>query len=388
MIFANFQTIIVDRTSEYYKIRRENYLPFGQFKIIDQGQEFIGGYTNNQDLILSQNLPVIVFGDHTKVFKFIDFPFVAGADGVKILKVNTKLADTKFIYYFFKSLKLPEAGYSRHFKFLKDIKIPLPSLQDQIRIAEILSQAEALIQKRKESIRLLDELLKSTFLEMFGDPVRNEKRWEMVPLLKLGSLDRGVSKNRPRNAPELLGGKYPLIQTGDVANAGLYITSYKQTYSEIGVKQSKLWPKGTLLITIAANIAKTSILEFDACFPDSIVGFSEDRMESNSIYVYFLFSFFQRILEKNAPTAAQKNINLEILRNLKVPKPPLPLQNQFAGIVEKVEAQKAFYQQSLKEMENLYGALSQKAFRGELNIAEPEEELNITKTKKAALAAF
>ena len=153
-------------------------------------------------------------------------------------------------------------------KTLEELKVPLLPLSDQIRIATLFSKIEALIAKRKENISLLDELLRSTFLEMFGDPVGNEKEWEKVPLNQLGTVNRGISKHRPRNAPKLLGGKYPLIQTGEVSNSGTYITSYNQTYSEIGFKQSKLWPKGTLCITIAANIAKTGILAFDACFPD------------------------------------------------------------------------------------------------------------------------
>ncbi|MCH8328347.1 MAG: restriction endonuclease subunit S, partial [Candidatus Marinimicrobia bacterium] len=103
---------------------------------------------------------------------------------------------------------------------LDKIRFALPAYNDQIRIATVLTRAEKLIAKRKESIEALDEFLKSTFLEMFGDPVRNEKGWERKALAQLGSLDRGVSKNRPRNAPELLGGKYPLIQTGEVANLG------------------------------------------------------------------------------------------------------------------------------------------------------------------------
>lgn len=269
---------------------------------------------------------------------------------------------------------------------LESILVPLPSLSDQIHIANILTKAENLISQRKESIRLLDEYLKSTFLEMFGDPVRNEKGWEMVSLSRLGSLDRGVSKNRPRNAPELLGGKYPLIQTGEVSNSGLYIKTFTNTYSELGLKQSKLWKKGTLLITIAANIAQTSILTFDACFPDSIVGFKVDVKEANTIYIHFLFGFFQKILEMNAPQSAQKNINLGILRELQVPKPTLALQNQFAQIVEKTESLKTQYQQSLQELENLYGSLSQRAFspaggfaeagRGELTIKD-EEDLRI-----------
>lgn len=253
---------------------------------------------------------------------------------------------------------------------LKKITLPVPSLTDQLHIANLLSKAETLISKRKESIRLLDQYLKSTFLEMFGDPVRNEKGWENCSLSEIGSLDRGVSKARPRNSPELLGGIYPLIQTGDVTSAGIFITSYKQTYSELGLKQSKLWPKGTMLITIAANIAQTSILSFDACFPDSVVGFVINKKKSQVLYMHFLFKFFQALLESKASQTAQKNINLEILRNLVVPCPPLALQTQFAQKVEKVEALKAQYQQSLQELEQLYGSLSQKAFNGELTIKE------------------
>lgn len=255
-------------------------------------------------------------------------------------------------------------------KILNEIVVPFPSYPIQLHIANLLSKAENLIAQRKESIRLLDEFLKSTFLEMFGDPVRNGKGWDVWNLSELGSLDRGVSKARPRNSPELLGGIYPLIQTGDVTNAGIYITSYKQTYSELGMKQSKLWPKGTMLITIAANIAQTSILSFDACFPDSVVGFVTNTKKARVLYVHFLFKFFQALLESKASQTAQKNINLDILRNLKVPCPPIELQTQFAQIVEKTEALKTQYQQSLQELENLYGSLSQKAFRGELGLKE------------------
>ena len=135
----------------------------------------------------------------------------------------------------------------------------------------------------------------------------------------MGEFGRGVSKHRPRNDIKLLGGKYPLIQTGDVANAGLYITSYSSTYSELGLKQSKmLGKKGTLCITIAANIAKTAILEFDACFPDSVVGLFGNERTNNSFYSLLAFHFFQAILESQAPESAQKNINLKTLSELKV----------------------------------------------------------------------
>ena len=187
----------------------------------------------------------------------------------------------------------------------------------------------------------------SQFYEMFGDPVLNEMGWQTESLDKIGAIGRGVSKHRPRNAPELLGGKYPLIQTGDVANSGNYIVDYHSTYSELGYKQSKLWKSGTLCITIAANIAKTSILSFDACFPDSIVGFIAGET-TNNMFIHYWFSYFQKLLESQAPESAQKNINLKILSELNVILPPLALQNQFADFVAEVDKSQLAGQMVLK----------------------------------------
>ena len=139
---------------------------------------------------------------------------------------------------------------------------------------------------------------------MFGDPVLNEKGWELKTLPELGEFGRGVSKHRPRNASELLGGKYPLIQTGDVASANLYITKYNSTYSEEGFKQSKMWKAGTLCITIAATIAKTAILTFDSCFPDSVVGFNAfSPITSNKYFLYMLMAY-KAILDSLATRSA------------------------------------------------------------------------------------
>jgi len=376
----SFAEVLTDATSKFRKIKASGYQPEGLYKIIDQGKDAIAGYTNDETLINSDLLPIIIFGDHTRALKYEDTPIALGADGAKALKVDSRFANALYVYYYLRSIKLKDAGYSRHFKFLKEIAIPIPikdgkpNLDDQIRIAHLLGIVEGLIAQRKQHLQQLDDLLKSVFLEMFGDPVRNEKGWEKKPLEKLGSANRGVSKHRPRNAPELLGGKYPLIQTGEVSNTGTYLTSYSQTYSDIGFAQSKLWPSGTLCITIAANIAQTSILTFDACFPDSVVGFTAFEGEAHVLYIHGLFWFFQKILEKNAPAAAQKNINLEILRTLEVPKPPSELQNQFAAIVEKIEGLKSRYQQSRTNLETLYAALSQQAFKGELDLSRVPQQ--------------
>lgn len=242
-----------------------------------------------------------------------------------------------------------------------NLEVPLLPVGEQKQIACNLNKIDKLISLRKQQLAKLDELVKARFVEMFGDPVKNTMDWEIKPLSELGELNRGVSKARPRNSPELLGGPYPLIQTGEVANAKTYITSFNSTYSEKGLAQSKMWPKGTLCITIAANIAQTSILTFDACFPDSVVGFISRNM-TNELFIHYWFSFFQKILDEQAPQVAQKNINLKILSELNVIVPPLSLQNRFAAFVERVDQQKQTVQQSLEKLELMKKALMQEYF--------------------------
>ncbi|AMX84579.1 restriction endonuclease [Geobacillus subterraneus] len=288
-----------------------------------------------------------------------------------IIKDNSQL-DLYYLFYFLKSKSsfIESKGKGATVKgitvsLISDLQIPLPPLTLQKKIASALGKAQELINKRKAQIEALDQLTQSVFLEMFGDPVKNNKNWVMQKLSETGELKRGISKYRPRNAPELLNGPYPLIQTGDVANSGIFIKKYNQTYSELGLKQSKMWPKGTLCITIAANIAQTGILTFDACFPDSVVAYIPKNYMSN-IYVHFWFTFLQRIIEANAPESAQKNINLKILSELEIPVPPVELQNKFVEIVEKIESQKDLLQKSLEELENNFNSLMQRAFKGEL----------------------
>ena len=246
-------------------------------------------------------------------------------------------------------------------KELNKLELDVPELSKQDMIADILNRLEKVIEVRREELDKLDELIKARFVEMFGDPVSNSYDLPEATLPDLGKFGRGVSKHRPRNDIKLLGGKYPLIQTGDVANAGLYITSYSNTYSELGLKQSKMWDKGTLCITIAANIAKTAILEFDACFPDSVVGFTANE-RTNNIFIHYWFSFFQAILESQAPESAQKNINLKILSELKVIVPEKKKQDEFASFVEATDKSKVAVQKALDETQLLFDSLMQEYF--------------------------
>ena len=248
-----------------------------------------------------------------------------------------------------------------YLKEVSDIDIYIPDISNQEIIINKLDKVNTIIKLRQEELLALDNLIKARFVEMFGDPVSNSYGFPEATLPELGELGRGVSKHRPRNDSKLLGGDYPLIQTGDVANAGLYITSYGGTYSELGLKQSKMWNKGTLCITIAANIAKTAILEFDACFPDSVVGFIANE-KTNNIFIHYWFSFFQAILESQAPESAQKNINLKILSELKVIVPKKEKQDEFVEFIEQVYKSKVAVQKALDETQMLFDSLMQEYF--------------------------
>lgn len=287
--------------------------------------------------------------------------------GLAALTVNEDICAQKYLWHMLsgKVDELNSKGTGSTFKainkkILAETEIPLPPLSTQRHIAAVLDKVSTLIAKRRQQLDKLDELVKARFVEMFGDPVKST-RWRMRKLSQMGELNRGVSKHRPRNDPALLGGRYPLIQTGDVANAGLFISSFSSTYSELGLKQSRMWQAGTLCITIAANIAKTAILSFDACFPDSIVGFIPSE-EISVVFIHYWFSFFQKILEEQAPQVAQKNINLQILSNLDVIVPPADLQNQFAAFVTQTEKTKVAVQQALEKLETLKKALMQEYY--------------------------
>ena len=244
---------------------------------------------------------------------------------------------------------------------MRKMKIPVRAMEEQLKIVEKLSKVIGIKEKRKQELKYLDELIKARFVEMFGDPVSNSYGLPETTLPELGEFGRGVSKHRPRNDPKLLGGKYPLIQTGDIANADLFISSYANTYSEIGLKQSKMWSKGTLCITIAANIAKTAILEFDACFPDSVVGFNANE-KTNNMFIHYWFSFFQSILEAQAPESAQKNINVRILSELKIILPDKEKQDEFVEFIKQVDKSKVAVQKALDEAQLLFDSLMQEYF--------------------------
>lgn len=300
----------------------------------------------NKDDSWDVNESVFVFTLNDEIIIAEYFCLLFQSQGIKDSLMKNSTGST------FKSIKMSQ---------LERMSFEIPSIEIQKDIVEKAKKTRSIIEGRKHQLSEFEILIKARFVEMFGDPISNSFGLPEATLPELGEFGRGLSKHRPRNDPRLLGGAYPLIQTGDVAASKLYIDSYSSTYSELGLKQSKMWKKGTLCITIAANIAKTAILNFDACFPDSVVGFIANEKTDN-IFIHYWFSFFQSILEAQAPESAQKNINLKILSELKVIVPEKKKQGEFAAFVAQTDKSKVAIQKSLDETQVLFDSLMQEYF--------------------------
>lgn len=301
--------------------------------------------------------------------------------GFCVLRADRNILDINYLFAwvrtptFIENLTRLERGIGYPAVSHSDIEntyIPLPPLPEQRRIAAILHEADAIRQLRQQANAKTQQIAEALFYEMFGDPETNPKKWEKKSLSQLGMLDRGRSQHRPRDAAHLYNGPYPFIQTGNIANSNGWITQYSQTYSEAGLNQSRLWPKGTLCITIAANIAKTAVLTFDACFPDSIVGFTPDS-QATIEYIRQWFVIIQNKLEQFAPQAAQKNINLDTLRKLTLPIPPKDLQDNFSIKVQNIYIMLEEQKTAHKNVEKIVSSLLAQAFTGELTAVWREQ---------------
>lgn len=285
-----------------------------------------------------------------------------------------------FLFYFFHHFDWDKAcegdvklkGKTLNKAKLKEIEVQFPPLPEQQRIVSILEKAfegiataKANAEKNLQNARALFEShLQSVFTQ------RGEG-WVEKTLSEVSKdFGRGKSKHRPRNAPHLFGGKYPFIQTGDVRNSDHLITEYSQTYSEAGLAQSKLWPKGTLCITIAANIAETGILDFDACFPDSVIGVVVNGDVTSNKFLEYLLHSFKSELQAQGKGSAQDNINLGTFENQRFPFPPLKDQQakvtKLDFLREETQRLEFIYQQKLTALDALKKSLLDQAFRGKL----------------------
>lgn len=320
----------------------------------------------------------LVFGTGGKAsVHFTTSNFSTSTDCIAIKPKQELEVDAGYVFQYFKgNMQVLENGFEgaglKHISkaYLSDIQIPYPEyIDDQRRIAHLLGKVEGLIAQRKQHLQQLDDLLKSVFLDMFGDPVRNDRGWSNEPLGTLATIERGRFSPRPRNDPKYYGGKFPFIQTGDISRSKGRLREYTQTLNGLGTKVSKEFKVGTIVIAIVgATIGETALLEIPTYAPDSVIGITPKSLDaSDAIFIEYVLRFWKPVLRAKAPEAARANINIETLRPLTIITPPN--RDKFAEASIKIERLKVTLQESLTDLEAFYGALNRQAFNGELDLS-------------------
>ncbi|MCA2720774.1 MAG: restriction endonuclease subunit S [Microcystis sp. M048S1] len=285
---------------------------------------------------------------------------------------SSKNLDDQYLFYFLpRPLKQIEAKSNfvtvKHLsvKQIQAIKIPLPPLEEQRRIAAILDKADGVRRKRKEAIRLTEELLKSTFLEMFGDPVTNPKGWEKIKLGNLCTIVRGGS---PRPINDYLGGSIPWIKIGDATEGDdIYIHKTAEAIKPDGVKKSRYLEPGSLIFAnCGVSLGFARILKIAGCIHDGWLAFSDLDKSINQIFLLKLLNSITEHFRAIAPAGTQPNLNTKIMKNFEIPIPPIDLQEKFAVVSHYLTDIIQKNSEMFKESENLFNSLLQRAFRGEL----------------------
>ena len=291
--------------------------------------------------------------------------------------IDQKEVSNLYAYYYLRSIKMDRISKKTTgldaitFEDLGKLTIPLRPLDDQIRIAHLLGKVEGLIAQRKQHLQQLDDLLKSVFLEMFGDPVRNEKGWDKPELKAFGKISTGNTP--PRNEPANYDGDFiEWIKTDNITGDAVFVTSATENLSEVGARKARTVTNGALLVACIAgsveSIGRAALTDRTVSFNQQINAIQPGK-DVTPLYLYGLFKLSRAYIQSHATKGMKKILTKGDFEKITMIKPPFEIQNQFAVIAEKVEGIKSLYQQSLTDLEALYGALSQQAFKGELDLS-------------------
>lgn len=366
---ASFDEVLKDCTKLGTKIPTSEYLENGKYPIIDQGQNDIAGYYDS-DGGLFEDVPTIVFGDHTRVVKYVDKPCFLGADGVKLLCPVDKDINCKYLFYQLSCADIPNTGYNRHFKWVKALNFKIPSSDEQNHVVEVLDKVTSLIFLRKQQIAKLDELVKARFFEMFGEISDNSMNWDCFTIGELiSTIESGWSgngKQREKHADEIA-----VLKVSAVTKGYFIPTECKVLDDQHNIKKYVYPQKGDILFSRANTkemVGATVLIKKD--YPDLIL---PDKLwkirfctDVNPIYMKHVLS---TTTVRNAFSAASTgtsgsmyNVSMEKFKGVIIPVPPLPVQNEFAAFVERVDKQKQTVQQSLEKLELMKKALMQEFF--------------------------
>lgn len=300
--------------------------------------------------------------------------FSASTDCLVMYSKSEKVDNEYLYYYLLNSIHILENGFRgaglKHIskKYIEDIKIDyIPDIEIQKKIINSINLSKDLINKRKEQIEILDQLVESRFIEMFGDPITNSFDNKTKQLKEVAKLERGKFTPRPRNDPKYFNGEFPFIQTGDISRCNHRLYKYSSTLNEKGIKVSKKFNIGTIVIAlVGATIGMTAILEREVYATDSIVGITTYDNIINNVFLEMVLRAWRKPLLDMAPEAARANINIGILEKLPIIIPEIKKQNEFESFINQVYKLKFEMENSLKELEDNFNSLMQRAFKGEL----------------------
>ena len=340
----SFNEVFEDKTKYGTKIKTSEYCEMGAHLIIDQGQEQVAGYTDIEEGVFEE-VPVIIFGDHTRVIKYVDKPFFLGADGVKVLRSKFKNANYKYLYYALKNARIPNTGYNRHFKWLKEVQIEYPDYRRQENVVKILDKVSDLIETRQHEIKRLDDLIKARFVEMFGDPIINSKHLETKELKDILILKAGdfTAASDIADEPSEFN-PYPCYGGNGIRG---YVVEYNQEgeYSLVG-------RQGALSGNVQFASGKFKNTEH-ALLVTPIV-------EMNCIWLNQLLVNLD--LKRYQTGAAQPGLSVKNLQEIKILCVSIDEQKAFADFVRQVDKSKVAVQKALDETQTLFDSLMQEYF--------------------------
>ncbi len=371
MNLSEFEEVVRDASGGNAKIQKGDYLPFGHYPIIDQGQGFIGGYSNEASNLVNGQGPWIVFGDHTRALKFVDFPFCMGADGVKVLQLRhpTK-ADLKYVCHFLQFANIPSAGYSRHYKFLKRLEIPLPPLHEQKRIAAILDKVHQLRQKRHQAIAQLDSLTQSIFVEMFGDLRKNDMNW---PTQSLDDLSKRITVGivvKPASYYTDQG--VIAIRSQNIKVEGFDLTDvvyFSGSDNEGPLAKTRIF-EGDVVVVRTGQPGKAAVVGADLHGSNAIdvliVSPDPEKLDSQFLSTFINSPIGKQIVLSEQRGQIQQHLNVGALKKAFVPLPTLTEQQRFASLWKKLRASLITSELHLRNLESLFTSLQHRAFTGQL----------------------
>ncbi|WP_296880505.1 restriction endonuclease subunit S [Thomasclavelia sp.] len=336
----DFNDLFEDKTKYGTKLKTDQYQENGKNIIVDQGQNDIAGYTNMEKGLFT-DVPAIIFGDHTRVVKYIDQPFFLGADGTKILKSKYQDANYKYLYYALKYIKIPNTGYNRHYKWLKELKFKYPAKEEQKQIVFILDKIGYLIQKNNSQLELLDELIKARFVEMFGEPILNDKGWETKRLLELGKFKNGMNFRIGESGVNM-----HCLGVGDFKDR-LEISDMSMLPK---ISLNKIPPEEVMLkngdiVFVRSNgnkmLVGRCLVIYPGDIPTTYSGFCiRFRKEGRCVDTTYLIHLLKANSIRSKITgrgANIQNLNQQILGAVKIPIPPIELQLEFKKFIKQVD---------------------------------------------------